>query len=123
MSYDDNNIFAKIIRHEIPCNKIHEDDYAIAFYDIAPQAPIHVLVIPKGRYVSLADFSAHASAEEIQGFYQAVNVAAEQAGLNENGYRALSNTGPDAHQEVMHFHLHLLGGCDLGSMVKRGLVK
>ncbi len=122
MAYDHNNIFAKILRNEIPSKKIYEDEYAFAFHDIAPQAPIHVLVIPKGPYVSLADFSTHASAEEIAGFYKAANQVAILAGLDKNGYRAIANTGFDAHQEVQHFHLHLLGGCDLGSMLKKGLM-
>ena len=122
MSYDPINIFAKIIRGEIPCNKVYEDEYALAFHDIAPQAPIHVLVIPKGEYVSFDDFSSSAPADAMVGFYRAVQKTAEQLGLKEGGYRALSNVGSDAHQEVMHYHLHLFAGCDLGSMVKRGLV-
>ena len=122
MSYDNENIFAKIIRGEIPCNKVYEDEFALAFHDIAPQAPTHVLVIPKGSYVSFDDFSAEASAEEITGFYRAVQKVASDLGLQEMGYRALTNIGDDAHQEVKHYHLHLFAGCDLGSMVKRGLV-
>lgn len=122
MSYDPNNIFAKILRGEIPCDKVHEDEFALAFNDISPQAPTHVLVIPKGAYISFDDFSKTATAEEITGFYRAVQKVAEMQGLQENGYRALSNIGVDAHQEVLHFHLHLFAGCDLGSMVKRGLV-
>lgn len=122
MSYDPNNIFAKILRGEIPCNKVHEDEFTLAFHDISPQAPTHVLVIPKGAYISFDDFSKTATADEITGFYRAVQKVAEMLELQENGYRALSNIGVDAHQEVLHFHLHLFAGCDLGSMVKRGLV-
>ncbi len=122
MTYDSNNIFARIIRGEIPCNKVYEDEYALAFHDISPQAPVHVLVIPKGEYVSFDDFSQSASSEDIVGFYSAASKVAQQLGLEESGYRILSNIGPDAHQEVMHFHLHIFAGCDLGSMVKRGLV-
>lgn len=123
MAYDPNNVFAKILRGEIPCNKVYEDDYALAFHDIAPQAPVHVLVVPKGPYESFDDFSALASAEEMTGFYRAVQKVAEQLGLQERGYRVLSNVGPDAHQEVMHYHLHLFAGCDLGRMIKKGLVE
>jgi len=122
MNYDTNNIFAKILRGEIPCNKAYEDEYALAFHDITPQAPVHVLVIPKGEYVSFDDFSRLASAEAIAGFYRATQKVAEQLGLQQGGYRVLANTGADAHQEVMHYHLHIFAGCDLGSMVKRGLV-
>ncbi|WP_428604025.1 histidine triad nucleotide-binding protein [Sedimenticola sp.] len=122
MPYDPNNIFARILRGEIPCNKVYEDEYALAFHDIAPQAPIHVLVIPKGEYVSFDDFSRTAPAEAMTGFYRAVQQAAESLGLQTDGYRALSNIGRHAHQEVAHYHLHLFAGCDLGSMIKKGLV-
>ena len=122
MSYDSNNIFARILRGEIPCNKAYEDQYALAFHDIAPQAPVHLLVIPKGEYVSFDDFSRDAPAEAVAGFYRASQKAAEQLGLLQGGYRILANTGADAHQEVMHYHLHIFAGCDLGSMIKRGLV-
>ncbi len=122
MSYDQNNIFAKILRGEIPCNKVYEDEYALAFYDISPQAPAHVLVIPKGEYISFDDFSEMAPADVMVGFYRATQKVADQLDLQRDGYRALSNVGTDAHQEVMHYHLHLFAGCDLGSMVKRGLV-
>ncbi|MDF1554366.1 MAG: histidine triad nucleotide-binding protein [Deferrisomatales bacterium] len=121
MAYDPNNIFAKILRGEIPCNKVYEDTYALAFHDITPQAPVHVLVIPKGAYVSFDDFSGTAPAEAVAGFYRAVQQVAAQLGLQSGGYRVLSNVGPDAHQEVMHYHLHLFAGCDLGRMVKKGL--
>ena len=122
MSYDTNNIFAKILRGEIPCDKVYEDEFALAFNDISPQAPVHVLVIPKGEYISFDDLSSTASAEAMSGFYQAVQKVATQLGLQENGYRVLSNMGSNAHQEVMHYHLHLFAGCDLGRMVKAGLV-
>lgn len=122
MSYNTDNIFAKILRGEIPCDKVYEDDYALAFNDISPQAPVHVLIIPKGAYISFDDFSSTASAEEMSGFYQAVQKVATQLGLQEDGYRVLSNMGANAHQEVMHYHLHLFAGCDLGRMVKSGLV-
>jgi diadenosine tetraphosphate (Ap4A) HIT family hydrolase len=119
MAYDDGNIFARILRGEIPCNKVYEDEHALAFNDIHPQAPIHVLVIPKGAYVSLADFSAGASAAEIGGFFQAVGKVARQLGLEEEGYRVLANHGPDSHQEVPHFHVHIMGGRPLGPLLTR----
>ena len=122
MAYDDQNIFAKIIRGEIPCEKIYEDDFALAFPDIAPQAPQHVLIIPKGPYVSAQDFHASATDAEIAGFYRAVSQVTEKLGMVADGYRMLSNHGRDAHQEVMHYHLHLFAGCDLSRMVKKGLV-
>lgn len=117
MIYDDQNIFAKILRGEIPCNKVYEDDYVLAFNDIAPQAPVHILVIPKGAYVSIDDFGAHADAEEIAAFYRAVSKIAADAGLPENGFRAIANTGEHGGQEVPHFHMHLLGGEKLGAMI------
>jgi diadenosine tetraphosphate (Ap4A) HIT family hydrolase len=122
MPYDPNNIFAKILRSEIPCDKVYEDEYALAFHDIAPKAPVHVLVIPRGEYISFDDFSKSAPADAMTGFYRAVQKVAEQLGLRDGGYRILSNIGPDAHQEVMHYHVHLFAGCDLGFMIKRGLV-
>ena len=118
MSYDPNNIFAKIIRGEIPCNKVFEDDHVLAFHDISPQTPTHILVLPKGAYVSFADFSQQASPEEIAAFVRAVGRIAAEAGLVEPGYRILANHGVHAHQEVPHFHLHLFGGKDLGRMIK-----
>jgi len=121
MAYDRNNVFAKILRGEIPCKKAYEDEYALAFHDIAPQAPVHVLVIPRGEYVSFDDFSEKATPEEAAGFYRAVRKVAAALGLGEKGYRVLSNVGPDAHQEVMHYHLHVFAGCDLGRMIKKGL--
>lgn len=119
MAYDDGNIFARILRGEIPCKKVHEDAHALAFHDINAQAPVHVLVIPKGSYVSFADFSAQASADEIAGFFQAVGKVARDLGVEADGYRLLANHGPDAHQEVPHFHVHILAGRPLGPMLTR----
>ena len=115
--YDDQNIFAKILRGEIPAKTVYEDDHAIAFHDINPQAPVHVLVIPRGRYVSMADFTAHASDAEIAGFFRAVGKVADKLGLVEPGYRMLANAGTDSHQEVPHLHVHLFGGRKLGPML------
>jgi diadenosine tetraphosphate (Ap4A) HIT family hydrolase len=119
MAYDRNNIFARILRGEIPCNKVYEDAHVLAFHDISPQSPTHVLVIPKGEYVSFDDFSQNASPEEITGLVRAVGQIAREQGVAESGYRILANTGPAAHQEVPHFHLHLFGGRDLGGMLPR----
>lgn len=118
MSYDDENAFAKILRGEIPCNKIYEDDHALAFHDINPQTPVHALVIPKGKYASIDDFTDSASEAEIAGFMRAVGKVARDLGVTENGYRALTNMGPDAHQEVPHFHVHIFAGKNLGRMIK-----
>jgi histidine triad (HIT) family protein len=112
--YDDDNIFARILRGEIPCDKIYEDDFALAFPDIRPQAPVHVLVIPKGKYVSLADFGATASAEEITGFFRAASQVARQIGVEASGFRTIANSGPDSHRLVPHFHIHIMGGEPLG---------
>lgn len=117
MAYDPNNVFAKILRGEIPCNKVYEDDFALAFHDIAPKAPVHVLVIPKGAYVSLDDFSKTAPDVLIAGFVRAVGTVARQLGLSESGYRLLANTGRDGGQEVPHLHVHLFGGRVLGRMI------
>ena len=117
MSYDPQNIFARILRGEIPCRKAYEDDHVLAFHDIHPQAPTHVLVIPKGAYVSFDDFSASASAEEIAAFTRAVGQIAREAGVAGSGYRLLSNVGPDSHQEVPHFHVHICGGRPLGPLL------
>lgn len=119
MSYDPNNIFAKILRSEIPCNKVYEDEFALAFHDINPQAPVHVLVIPKGEYVSMADFTAGAPDALIVGYMRAVGKVAAELGLVEPGYRALANAGANAHQEVPHLHIHLMGGRKLGPMLDR----
>ena len=118
MSYDDENIFAKILRGEIPCDKVYENDHALAFRDIAPQAPVHVLVIPKGRYVSYVEFSEQASDAELAGFVRAVGAVAAKLGIAEAGSRILSNQGGDGHQEVPHFHLHVFAGKKLGRMIK-----
>ena len=117
--YDDQNIFAKILRDEIPSKRVYEDDYAIAFHDIDAQAPTHILVIPRGRYVAWDDFSARASEAEIAGFVRAVGTVARAAGLVEPGYRLLANTGRDAHQEVPHLHVHIFAGRPLGPMLAR----
>lgn len=119
--YDDDNIFAKILRGEIPSNKVYEDEWAYAFEDINPQAENHTLVIPKGRYVSWDDFCEKASADEIAGFVKAVGHVAREKGLVEPGYRLLANVGPHAGQEVPHLHVHIFGGEPLGPMIwKRG---
>ena len=119
MAYDSENIFAKILRGEIPCKKVHETEHALAFHDINPLMPVHVLVIPKGAYINMDDFSTKASDEEIAGFIRAVGEVARMAGVVESGYRLVSNAGPDAHQEVPHLHVHIFGGRPiLGRMVK-----
>lgn len=115
--YDDSNIFAKILRGEIPAKRIYEDDYALAFPDIAPVAPTHILVIPKGAYVSWDDFTANASEAEIAGFVRAVGTVARDAGLVAPGYRILANTGADSHQTIGHLHVHLFAGRKLGPML------
>ncbi len=119
MAYDDGNVFARILRGEIPCDKVYEDEHALAFRDIRPQAPVHVLVIPKGPYVSMEDFSRDAPAELLAGFWRAVGAVARELGVVESGYRFLANNGRDAHQEVMHFHVHVFAGRDLGGMIRR----
>jgi len=118
MAYDDDNIFAKILRNEIPCDRVYETKHSLAFRDINPQTPVHVLVIPKGRYVSMDDFSANASDEEQADFLRTVGVVARMEGIVENGYRVLSNMGRDGHQEVPHLHMHIFGGKNLGRMIK-----
>ncbi len=119
MAYDDNNPFARILRGEIPAKRLYEDDYAFAFPDINAQAPTHVLVIPKGPYVSMDDFTEKASDAEIAGFFRAVGTVARKLGVNGAGYRILANAGPDAHQEVMHLHVHIFAGRRLGPMLAR----
>ena len=119
LPYDDSNIFARILRDELPATKVYEDEVALAFQDINPQAPTHILVIPKGRYVSWDDFSATASDAEIAGFIRAVGTVARAAGLVAPGYRLLANIGRDAHQEVPHLHVHLFAGRPLGPMLLR----
>lgn len=115
--YDDSNIFARILRGELPCKKVHEDEFALAFHDINPQAPVHLLVIPKGAYVSWDDFTAKASDAEIAGFMRAVGQVAREAGLVTPGYRLLANTGGHGHQEVPHLHVHIFGGRQFREMV------
>ena len=117
LPYDDANVFARILRGEIPCDRVYEDDHALAFRDIAPQAPMHILVIPKGAYVSWDDFSARGSDVEIAGFVRAVGRVAREAGLAASGYRLLANVGGDGGQEVPHLHVHLFGGRPLGAML------
>lgn len=117
MTYDDDNVFAKILRGEIPAQKIYEDKYALAFPDINPQAPVHVLLIPKGKYISAADFGANASPDEITGFYRALSAVAKLLNVEESGYRIISNAGPDSRQLVPHFHIHILGGQKMGHIL------
>lgn len=117
--YDDQNIFAKILRGEIPNKTVYQDEFALAFHDINPQAPTHVLVIPKGAYVCWDDFSAKASDAEIAGFVRAVGTVAREMGLVASGYRLLANAGTDSHQEVPHLHVHLFAGKPLGPMLLR----
>jgi diadenosine tetraphosphate (Ap4A) HIT family hydrolase len=119
LPYDESNLFARILRGEIPCRKVHEDEHALAFHDIAPAAPVHILVIPKGAYVSWDDFSARASEAEIAGFVRAVGHVAREQGLVAAGYRLLANVGGHGGQEVPHLHVHLLGGRPLGPMLSR----
>jgi diadenosine tetraphosphate (Ap4A) HIT family hydrolase len=118
MAYDTDNIFAKILRGEIPCDKVYENEHALAFRDVNPQAPVHVLIIPKGEFVSSSDFFESASAAEAAGFVRAVAEAARLEGVTAAGYRLIANAGDDGHQEVQHFHMHLLGGRRMGRMVQ-----
>lgn len=117
--YDDNNIFAKILRGDIPCQKVHDDEHVLAFNDIAPQAPVHILVIPKGKYISIDDFGANAKPEEIKAFYAAVAKIAADKNLKADGFRVIANTGLNGGQEVPHFHVHILGGRKLGPMLQK----
>lgn len=119
LPYDDNNIFAKILRGEIPCTKVQENAHFLAFEDINPQAPNHILVIPKGKYVSWDDFSQKASDAEIAGFIRGVGDVARQLGLVDEGYRLLANIGKNGHQDVPHLHVHILAGKPLGPMLAR----
>jgi len=121
MIYDDNNIFAKILRGEIPCKKIYEDDFVFSFYDINPQKKIHALVIPKGKYIDLDDFSLNALPDEMVGLVKGINIVAKKLGISKelgNGYRALTNIGNHGGQEVPHLHFHLFGGERVGKMVE-----
>ena len=117
LPYDDSNIFARILRGELPSKTVYEDEFALAFHDINPQAPLHILVIPKGPYVSWDDFSERGSDAEIAGFVRAVGKVARDAGLVAPGYRLLANVGPDSHQEVPHLHVHIFAGKPLGPML------
>jgi diadenosine tetraphosphate (Ap4A) HIT family hydrolase len=119
MAYDPTNIFARILRGEIPARKIYEDEWALAFHDINPQAPVHALVIPKGAYVGMSDFTAQAGTEEIAGFCRAIGRTAEILGVVESGYRVLANSGADANQEVPHLHMHIFAGAPLGRMIEK----
>ena len=121
MSYDDNNIFAKILRGEIPCKKIYEDEFVLSFHDINPQKKIHALVIPKGKYLNLDDFSSNASSEEIVGLLKGINIVAKKLGISVDtgkGYRVVANISEDGGQEVPHLHFHLFGGEKVGRMVQ-----
>ncbi len=117
--YDESNIFARILRGEIPSKRVYEDEHALAFHDINPAAPVHILVIPKGPYVSWDDFSKRGSADEIAGFVRAVGKVARDRGLVEPGYRLLANVGMNSGQEVPHLHVHIFGGRPLGPMLAR----
>ena len=119
MSYNENNIFAKILRGEIPCNKIYEDNFVLSFHDINPQKKIHALVIPKGKYIDLDDFSLNASPDEMVGLLKGINIVAKKLGISTEvgkGYRALANVSDDGGQEVHHLHFHLFGGEKIGKM-------
>ena len=117
MTYDDNNIFARILRGQIPSNKIYEDEFVLAFHDAFPKAPIHALIIPKGKYRNIDEFSAKASDAEILAFYRAVPKVVKELGLDKGGFRTIANTGPDGGQEVPHFHIHIVGGKIIGKMI------
>ncbi|HVH79378.1 MAG TPA: histidine triad nucleotide-binding protein [Stellaceae bacterium] len=119
MAYDRNNVFARILQGELPCTKVYEDDHVLAFRDIRPQAPTHVVLIPKGEYVSAGDFSAKASDAELAAFMRAIGKVAAIEGITESGFRLIANTGKDGHQEVPHFHMHIVGGRDVGPMLRR----
>ena len=119
MAYDKENIFAKILRDEIPCEKIYEDKYALAFRDINPQATVHVLIIPKGPYINIDDFSEKASDAEIAGYIRAIGCVGRNLGIVESGFRILANNGRDSRQEVPHFHTHFLAGHDLGQIIQK----
>ncbi len=121
MKYDENNIFAKILRGEIPCKKIYEDNFVLSFHDINPQKKIHALIIPKGKYVNLDDFSLNASSEEMAGLLKGINIVAKKLGISVDigkGYRVLSNISEHGGQEVPHLHFHLFGGEKVGKMVE-----
>lgn len=115
--YDENNVFARILREELPCKKIYEDAYALGFHDLHPKAPVHVLVIPKGKYTDIADFCSKANAGEVTGFWRAVSKICADLGVSEKGFRIIANAGANGGQEVPHFHIHVLGGASLGPML------
>ncbi len=117
MSYDKNNIFAKILRGEIPCKKVYENEHVLAFHDISPQKKVHVLVIPKGKYIDLNDFNKNASDKEIVELSKAITNVSELLGAKDSGYRALTNIGSDGGQEVPHLHFHIFAGEKIGKMV------
>ena len=117
MNYDSENIFAKILRGEIPCEVIYEDEFTLSFADINPQAPVHILVIPKGAYTDWPDFASRASVDEIFAFTKAISHVADITGISETGYRVISNIGLDSHQEVPHLHMHVLGGRPIGPLI------
>ena len=117
--YDDQNVFAKILRGELPCTKVYEDEWTLAFLDIAPLAPVHILVIPKGPYVSWDDFTAKASSEEIAGYVRAIGQIARDENLVVEGYRLLANVGRNSGPEIPHLHVHIFGGRPLGPMLAR----
>ncbi len=117
MEYDKDNIFARLLRGEVSCDKFFEDRYAMAFQDIKPKAPVHALIIPKGDYKDASDFAQHASDDEIVGFQRSLNKIVDYLGVAETGYRLIANTGAHANQEVAHYHVHVLGGKDLGDIV------
>jgi diadenosine tetraphosphate (Ap4A) HIT family hydrolase len=119
MPYDNQNIFAKILRDEIPCERIYEDEFCLCFKDVNPQAPVHVLVIPKGAYINWSNFAMEASIEEIQAFTLSIHKVAEKTGIVDSGYRIISNIGRHGHQEVPHLHVHVLGGASIGQLVSK----
>lgn len=119
MSYDSNNVFAKILRGEIPCKKVYEDDHVLAFDDISPQAPVHTLVIPKGPYRSVNEVAASASEAELAALLRAIGTVAKLKGCDQSGYRVITNIGDDGHQEVPHLHFHIIGGAPTGPMLSK----
>lgn len=121
--YDEHNVFARILRGEIPAQIVFEDEYAIAFHDISPAAPAHILVIPKGKYIDLADFIKKAKEKEVHSFFDTVRHVAKELGVQGTGYRTIMNSGPDANQTVPHFHVHILGGKPLGPLLSGDTLK
>ena len=118
MTYDDSNIFARILRGEIPAKKIYEDEFVMAFHDAFPKAAVHALIIPRGRYMNIDDFGRNATGAEIEAFYRAIPKVAEALGIDGTGFRTIANTGRDGGQEVPHFHIHIIGGAPVGAMVQ-----